>query len=49
MKETYIAPTIEILKVGTQSMIALSGVYGGDSDSDIDYGGIDEGGLIEPE
>lgn len=44
MKTLYITPSVEILELSAENMIATSGVY---SDG-IGYGGVDEDGTIVP-
>ena len=49
MKKEYIKPESDSMQVRTQAMLAESGgATGGGDGSDIDYGGVDEGGDIEP-
>ena len=47
MKKTYIAPAVKVVKLGTERLIALSGVYS-EYNSGIGYGGIDPGGPVNP-
>ena len=42
MKKTYIAPAVKVVKLGTERLIALSGVYS-EYNGGIGYGGIDPG------
>lgn len=44
-KKEYIAPSIEVVEVKNMQLLAGSGVT---SDSGIDYGGVDEGGTLDP-
>ena len=49
MKRTYIVPTMEIANIGRCTVLAGSGVSGGEGlGEDIDYGGEDEDGTIDP-
>lgn len=45
MKTIYITPSMEILELSVENMIATSGVY---SDNGIGYGGVDEEGTLTP-
>lgn len=45
MKTLYITPSVEILELSTENMIATSGVT---SDNGIGYGGVDEDGSLTP-
>jgi len=44
-KKEYIAPSIEAMEINNLQLLAGSGV----ASDDIDYGGIDEDGTIEPQ
>lgn len=46
MKETYIAPNAGLEILGSMHMLASSGII---SDRGIRYGGIDEGGDLDPD
>ncbi len=48
-KKEYIAPNMEVLKIGTLMPLAISGVISDDEDIDIYFGGVDEEGIIEPD
>lgn len=52
MKKTYIAPTFTLLSIAPASIVCVSGVRGWSDDiddfEDIDYGGIDIDGTIDP-
>ena len=45
-KKEYIAPNMEVLKIGTLMPLAISGVISDDEDIDIYFGGVDEEGII---
>ena len=47
MKKTYITPAVKVVKLGTERLIALSGVYS-EYNTGIGYGGIDMGGTVNP-
>jgi hypothetical protein len=44
-KKEYIAPLMEMVEIKNMQLLAGSGV----ASDDIDYGGIDEDGTIEPQ
>lgn len=46
MKKVYLAPNIEIVKVGHFHILSGSGI---ESDLGIGLGGEDDGGLLDPE
>lgn len=48
MKKTYIKPKIRLAEVGMLSVVCVSEVKSIDS-YDIEWGGVDEDGLLEPE
>lgn len=44
-KKEYMTPNMEVMEIKTMTLLAGSGV---NSDLGIDYGGIDEGGSLDP-
>jgi len=44
-KKKYMTPNMEVMEIKTMTLLAGSGV---NSDLGIDYGGIDEGGSLDP-
>ena len=46
MKKTYLKPSTEVVRIGTNTMICTS--PGVKSNNGIDYGGIDEEGVKDP-
>ena len=46
MKTLYITPSVEILELSAENMIATSGVHS--DEYDIGYGGVDEDGKLTP-
>ncbi len=47
MKKTYIEPSVMVAYIGTATIVCASeGVTS--SDKDIDYGGVDEDGELDP-
>lgn len=49
MKKYYMKPALKMLEFGTTEMIAGSqDIYTDMGGSNIGYGGVDEGGTIEP-
>ena len=45
MKKIYIAPTVEVMEVKANQLLMASGVT---SDNGIPFGGVDEGGTLDP-
>ena len=45
MKKTYFAPTVEVIEVKANQLLMASGVA---SNNGIDFGGVDEGGTLDP-
>ena len=45
MKKTYFAPTVEVMEVKANQLLMASGVT---SDNGIPFGGVDEGGTLDP-
>ena len=50
MKKTYIKPEIDVAEIRIQSVICTSGVRTADPyEYEIEWGGVDEEGLCEPD
>lgn len=47
MKKIYLIPSINGLQMGTENMLAASGVTSSNNDVNIGYGGIDTDGDLE--
>ena len=47
MKKSYITPVAKIHELTTEEMLAVSGVHG-DEKYNIEYGGVDEDGSLDP-
>ena len=47
-KQDYIKPIVKILPVGSDELLAGSGVTGDTGDDTIDYGGVDDDGGLDP-
>ena len=47
-KQDYIKPIVKILPVGSEELLAGSGVTGDTGDDTIDYGGVDDDGSLDP-
>lgn len=48
MKKTYIEPSVMVAYIGTAMMICGSEVKSSGATDDIDYGGVDEDGELDP-
>ena len=44
-KKEYMTPDMEVMEIKTMTLLAGSGV----TSTDIDFGGIDEGGTLDPD
>ena len=47
-KQDYIKPIVKILPVGSDELLAGSGVTGNTGDDTIGYGGTDDDGSLDP-
>ena len=50
MKKNYMTPSMEEIEIVSRTvLLAGSGIESNEGDYDIDYGGVDEGGVIDPD
>lgn len=49
MKHTYMAPTVEEVRINGVVLLGVSGEGGGGVFNDLGGGGVDVGGVLEPD
>ena len=49
MKKTYIIPCLNLMEAQAEQMLASSGVISNSNGINIGYGGVDQGGDVDPD